>query len=125
MRTAWSTGVFHVERTTTLTPDQVERRVLESIPLLEALGNAKTLRNDNSSRFGKYAELQFSRCASAAADMPGRVMESVEGSLAFDQTHETWAKWFKDGAGTQKTSGRGENTDTRRLNPCGFLFLVV
>lgn len=58
----------------------ISERILACNPLLEAFGNAKTSRNDNSSRFGKYIKLYMDRDADMSilgAEMENYLLEKT------------------------------------------------
>ena len=69
--------------------NNIEVKVLKSNPFLEAFGNAKTLRNNNSSRFGKFLKIQYLQGGIVGATMEhyllekARVVKPLEGERNF------------------------------------------
>jgi myosin heavy subunit len=56
---------------------QLEEQVLASNPLLESFGNARTLRNDNSSRFGKFIQIKFHNGHISGASIANYLLEKT------------------------------------------------
>jgi myosin heavy subunit len=68
----------------------IEYEILKTNPILEAFGNAKTLRNDNSSRFGKLIEIHFSETGKISGAQiqtflleKSRVVQCTEGERSY------------------------------------------
>merc|ERR1711931_254040 len=60
----------------------LDEQVVEANPLLEAFGNAKTTRNNNSSRFGKFIRCHFGQTGKlAGADIESYLLEKIVSSI--------------------------------------------
>jgi myosin I len=82
---------------------QIKDMVLATNPLLESFGNAKTLRNNNSSRFGKYLQIHFNAVGEPiGADITNYLLEKsrVVGQITNERNFHIFYQFTK-GASSQ------------------------
>ncbi|KAJ0399025.1 hypothetical protein ATCC90586_000494 [Pythium insidiosum] len=66
---------------------EIGKRILQTNPILESFGNARTIRNDNSSRFGKFIKIQFdAHNRIVGAEIASYLLEKVR--LIHQSAHE-------------------------------------
>jgi len=91
----------------------VEDCIMQANPLLEALGNAKTVRNGNSSRFGKWIEVQF--------DAAGFITASRLTSYLLEKSRVTEANHAAVRASAESLARRAARPCRRPQPPTGTL----
>ncbi|EJK72149.1 hypothetical protein THAOC_06351 [Thalassiosira oceanica] len=96
----------------------IEETVLRSNPVLEAFGNARTVRNDNSSRFGKYIDVSFAasgRLDGAAIDTylleKVRLVRPSEGERNYHVFYQLLASAARDGCAAGPPVRTSASTD--------------
>ncbi|WPH02692.1 Hypothetical protein R9X50_00555800 [Acrodontium crateriforme] len=86
---------------------EIKEMVLATNPLLESFGNAKTLRNNNSSRFGKYLEIQFNAQGEpVGANINNYLLEKsrVVGQIKDERNFHIFYQFTKAASQTHRTS---------------------
>ena len=97
----------------------IESRVLASNPIMEAIGNAKTIRNDNSSRFGKYIQILFDRKTQAIMGGNMRTYLLEKSRVTYQGEGERNFHIFYQLCSWAKQNG----LDHLGLNDCDFVYL--
>ena len=98
----------------------IEAKLLRTNPVLEALGNAKTVRNDNSSRFGKFIKIHVGNagiCGGSIQDYlleKSRVVSQLEGERNYHVFYQMLAGFSADERAKFKLT---KIEDYRYLNP--------
>ncbi|KAH9906218.1 P-loop containing nucleoside triphosphate hydrolase protein [Xylariomycetidae sp. FL2044] len=85
---------------------QIKDMVLATNPLLESFGNAKTLRNNNSSRFGKYLQIHFNQNGEpVGADITNYLLEKtrVVGQITNERSFHIFYQFTKGASENYRT----------------------
>jgi myosin-1 len=94
---------------------QIKDMVLATNPLLESFGNAKTLRNNNSSRFGKYLQIHFNAQGEpVGADITNYLLEKtrVTGQIVNERNFHIFYQFTKGASQNYRQNYGVQTPDT-------------